>query len=321
VLSFQAFFDNGSAELYADGSFFPWESEPKRQWLLHNRFGEPSSCFPRGNASMSESQQSKVFMFDNDDAEMQRAYQNARANFRYFWRENAWERRRIVPGLDLSCVKAPFTDGKTRTKESDPPAVEEMWFSEVDFDGREVSGVLLNAPNWLKSIKQGDAVRMPLAQISDWMYAINGEVFGAYTVNLIRSRMSRQERQDHDNAWGLNFGDPNKIRVMPEPKSSGGFFKSLFGKKEEPSQDHPMSINMAPSLQEELKKKPKMLLHKDEQGWTLLHHEALAGSAPTVKVLLAAGADRTAKTNHGATPLQLAKSLGWEHVVALLAAK
>jgi hypothetical protein len=30
-------------------------------------------------------------MFDNSDPEMQRAYESARANFRYFWREVAWE--------------------------------------------------------------------------------------------------------------------------------------------------------------------------------------------------------------------------------------
>jgi uncharacterized protein len=48
---------------------------------------------------MSESQPSRVFMFDNSDPEMQRAYENARATFRYFWREIAWERRRIVPAL------------------------------------------------------------------------------------------------------------------------------------------------------------------------------------------------------------------------------
>ena len=46
--------------------------------------------------------ESKVFMSKDDDPEMQRAYENARATFRYFWREISWERRRIVPGLDLA---------------------------------------------------------------------------------------------------------------------------------------------------------------------------------------------------------------------------
>ncbi len=274
---------------------------------------------------MSESKPSKVFMFDNDDPEMQRAYQKARANFRYFWREIAWERRRIVPGLDLACVKAPFFDEERDQNARGQPEVEHMWMSEVDFDGQIVSGVLLNSPNWLKSVKEGDSARLPLEEISDWMYAQAGEVYGAYTVNLMRSRMSPAERKEHDNAWGLDFGDPAKIRVVPQEKKSGGFFKSLFGKKKEEEapekQEHPMSEAMASSFKESLDADPSMLEEPDDNGWTLLHHQALAGSAATVKVLLEKGANPNAVTSHGMTPLALAKSLGWEKVVALLVEK
>jgi len=129
---------------------------------------------------MSESQSSKVFMFDDSDPEMQGAYEKARATFRYFWREAAWERRRIIPALDLACVKAPFSDGKKGTLTKDNPEVEHMWMGETDFDGQFVSGVLLNAPNWLTTVKEGDSARIPLGEISDWMYAISGEVFGLH---------------------------------------------------------------------------------------------------------------------------------------------
>jgi uncharacterized protein YegJ (DUF2314 family) len=267
---------------------------------------------------MSDSQPSKVFMFDNADAEMQQAYENARASFRYFWRELSWERRRIIPGLDLACVKAPFSDGEQDQRADDAQQVEQMWLSEVDFDGRQVSGVLLNAPNWLKSIKEGDSARFPLGQITDWMYVISGEVFGAWTVNLMRSRMGRRERQEHDAAWGLNFGDPQNVRVVPEPKKGGGLLKNWFGKQQADTGEHPMSVNMAPSLKEQLEQDPSMVSLRMEGGWTFLHQEALAGSAPTVKVLLEAGADPDAVTDHGMTPLQLALSLGWDKVTSLL---
>jgi uncharacterized protein YegJ (DUF2314 family) len=267
---------------------------------------------------MSESKSPQVYLSDDSDAEMQRAYENARATFRYFWREVAWERRRIVPALDLACVKAPFSDGALGERSPDTPEVEHMWLSEVDFDGRQMSGVLLNAPNWLKTVKEGDPARLPLGAISDWMYAIGGEVFGAYTVNLLRSRMGRKERQEHDQAWGLSFGDPTTIRVAPEPNQGGGFLKRWFGKKQPATEEHPMSEGMAASLKEQLAKDPSMVSAKDDRGWTLLHQEALAGSAATVKVLLEAGADPGAVTNHGMTPLQLAQALGWEKVVALL---
>src|SRR5262245_16543672 len=116
---------------------------------------------------MSESQPSRVFLANESDAEMEQAYKNARATFRYFWREVAWERRRIVPALDLTCVKAPFSDGNSGSRAADAPNVEHMWISDVDFDGQVVSGVLMNSPNWLKTIKEGDAVRIPLTEISD----------------------------------------------------------------------------------------------------------------------------------------------------------
>jgi uncharacterized protein YegJ (DUF2314 family) len=244
-----------------------------------------------------------VFLFDNSDPEMQRAYENARATFRYFWREVAWERRRIVPALEMSCLKAPFSDGEQRSRTSETPEVEHMWLSEIDFDGRLVSGVLLNSPNWLKSVKEGDRVRVPPGQISDWMYVLKGDVYGAYTVNLLRSRMGRKELQQHDNAWGLNFGDPHKIRIRAD------------------REQQEVCEAMATSLKEHLAKNPSLVSAKSDEGWTLLHQEALSGIIPTVKVLLDAGADPNAGTNHGMTPVQLARSLGWDEVVALLASK
>lgn len=262
---------------------------------------------------MSDSEPSKVYMFSGSDPEMLRANEKARETFRYFWREMAWENRRIVPALDLACVKAPFSDGEYRT--GDGPEVEHMWISEVQFDGEAISGVLLNSPNWLKTVKEGDSASFRLNEISDWMYAISGEVYGAYTVNLLRSRMSARERKDHDEAWGMNFGDPAQIRLVPEPKKKG-----LFGgaKKADPDDEHPMSANMAPSLKEQIKKVPSFITDKDDDGWTILHHLALAGSLDGVKVLLAAGADRHAPTNDGKTPAALARTLGWSKVVALL---
>jgi uncharacterized protein len=267
---------------------------------------------------MSESESSPVFMFDGDDPEIQEACNNARATFRYFWREIAWEQRRIVPALDLACVKAPFSDEKDGVQAADDSEIEQMWFNEIDFDGKNVSGVLLNNPNALTSVKAGDSVCMPLREISDWMYCIDNDVYGAYTVNVIRSRMDRQERRDHDEAWGLNFGDPKKIRVVPS-KKSGGLLKSLFSKNtDEPADEHPMSEAMAPSLKDNLAKDRSMVHEKDERGWTLLHHLALAGSLSNVKVLLEHGADPGLKTDQGATAEQLARALGWNKVVALL---
>ena len=252
--------------------------------------------------------ESKVFMFGGDDPEMLAASEKARATFKYFWRELAWERRRIIPALDLACVKAAFTDGTPAEGAASDVEVEHMWVENVDFDGEAVSGNLLNSPNWLKSVQAGDDVRVPLDEVTDWMYVIGGEVYGAYTVNLLRARMDKRERKEHDKAWGLKFGDPERIRVVAEQKSD-----AVIG-------EHPMSENMGPSLKTALKANPKLLTDPDDRGWTMLHHQALAGSAASVKILLEGGADANAKTANGMTPLALARTLGWDNVVALLVA-
>ena len=258
---------------------------------------------------MTGDEQPQVF-FHKNDAEMERAYVSARRTFRFFWRELCWEKRRIVKGLDFANVKAAFAD--------DDGEIEHMWLSEVAFDGQYVSGVLLNTPLSVDA-RKGDPARVLPSLISDWMMGTPDEVCGGYTVQVIRARMSAKERREHDQAWGLAFGDPSRVKVFPE-RNRGGLLRKIFGRGMSEADEHPMSVNMAASLREELAKDPSMATEKDARGWTLLHEEALAGSLATVRVLLEAGADRTAVTGHGMTPAQLARSLEWEKVVALLEA-
>jgi len=250
---------------------------------------------------------SRVVLAGRGDAEMERAFISARETFRYFWRELAWEKRRIVKGLDFAWVKAAFSDGGE---------IEHMWLSEIDFDGQYVSGVLLNTPNHVDA-RKGDPARVLPTLLSDWMYGSDRQVYGGYTVQVLRARMAAGQRREHDQAWGLDFGDPSRVRVLPGPKR-GGLLNGLFGKPTPEDDEHPMSAGMAVNLREQLAQNPSMATEKDDRGWTLLHDEALAGNVATVKVLLEAGADRSAVTVHGMTPVQLARSLRWEKVVALL---
>jgi len=246
---------------------------------------------------------SRVITFESDDPDMQRAFKRARASFRFFWREACWDRRRIIPALDMACVKAPFSDGEKKRRNDGNPDVEHMWMNDIEFDGKRVSGVLMNSPNWLRTVKEGDDARFKLEEISDWMYAIGGEVYGAFTVNVLRSRMGRRERKEHDEMWGLDFGDPDKPRVAQESDDDG---------------EHPMSRGMAEKLKEKLASDRSMITETDERGWTLLHEEALAGNYAVVRTLLRAGADPKAKTSKGWTALDLAESLGWDRVAELL---
>jgi len=268
------------------------------------------------------SSEDKIFMSEDDDQEMLTANHKARESFKYFWRELSWERRRIVPGLEIASVKIIFKDNDA--KDGDP-SIEHMWINEVNFDGEFITGFLMNSPNWLRNISAGDHVKAKLTDVSDWMFVIEGEVYGGFTINLLRSRMSRAELNSHDEAWGLDFGNPSQINLVYVEKKKSILAK-VFGSKGQvnPAEEqkalveHPMSISMAQSLVEELKKSDDLIHSVDENGWSLLHGEALAGNATSVKILLEHGADRNLKTKRGETPLELAKTLNWNNVIEIL---
>lgn len=158
------------------------------------------------------------------------------------------------------------------------------------------------------------------------MISAEGRAHGAYTVNLMRSRMSDQERRSHDQAWGLDFGDPNEVRleVVREPKKKPGLLAALFGGKakavsaSEAFHDHPMCINMLPKIEAQLKADSSPATEVDNSGWTMLQHESLAGNFGVVKLLVHYGADPRKTTPAGQTAAELARAIGWLEIGAYL---
>ncbi len=261
---------------------------------------------------------------DGADPKMIEAYQKAQETFKYFWREQSWEYRRIIPSLNLSCVKVAFSE---KDPETGKDIVEHMWINEIDFDGDHVKGYLINEPNNLTNIQAGDYFEIPLNEISDWLFTITPtakkpkglsklfssseaplpKAYGGFTIQKIRSDMSPAERKEHDDAWQLDFGDFNDIEVVHEQKE-----------KPENLIEHPMSKNMKEKLVEFLQNYPNELTHADENGLTLLHKETIAGNLSSVEIILNSGADKNAKNNKGKTALDFAKQMNWEHLIPVL---
>lgn len=252
------------------------------------------------------------------DPEMSAAMRRARVTFKYLWRELTWEYRRIIPALELSGVKAAFEDDGDP---SDP--IEHMWLNEIEFNGDEIQATLINEPNRLRSVRAGIRVTLTPDEIEDWMYVIRGRVHGGFTIQVIRARMSRAERREHDEAWGLEFDDPSHVSLVPDWSvgEKPGIIARLFGKAavSDPDAEHPMSENMATTIAEAIdQNRAGFLDDADEDGMTTLHSLALGGSAAGVRALLAKGADPTRRTRTGKTARDLAEQMGWPRVVELL---
>ncbi len=261
-----------------------------------------------------------IFNFDNDPS-MQQAYEAARRSFKYFWRELSWERRRIIPALDMSMVKLPFTDGPRTDGHGE---YEYMWIGDVDFDGETISGELLNSPNWLASVQEGDVVRAPFSHLGDWLMTADGRAYGGFSINQMRAKMSRKERKEHDDAWGLDFGDPASVRldVHQERNAKGGLFSGRSKSSDKPKMfiDHPMCVNILERYDMQMQEDPAIArdVLDEKTGFTLLHAEALAGNMGMVKLLVAHGADVGKKTEASLTASELARRIGWPEIADYL---
>lgn len=253
---------------------------------------------------------SPVFHAKTDDPAMREAMARAVDSFKYLWRELTWEYRRIVPALELSAIKAAFKD----PDDADSDRVEHMWLSDIEFDGDVIRATLMNEPNWLESVKQGDPVSLRKEELEDWMYVSEGRAYGGFTIQAIRAKMSAAERREHDEAWGFDFGDPSRVDVVPNWDE-----KKAPGAAGDPEAEHPMSENMAAGLADALKKNRDAFFELGPAGLNTLHSLALGGSAACVRGLLAAGGDPRMKTRSGKTARDLADAMGWPRVVKLLA--
>ena len=160
---------------------------------------------------------------------------------------------------------------------------------------------------------------------------IAGNVYGGFTVDVLRSRMGRGERKQHDQAWGFDFGEVGVVNLVPpeyvgESRSKRKGFLSRFGSSSPAPQDysvvaateHPMSVDIRDSLDQTLTKNPELVHETDHRGYSFLHQLSLAGSWDGVDVCLKHGAEPKKAAPNGMTPFALAKCLGWKRVMERL---
>jgi len=107
-------------------------------------------------------EQMPIYFVSSDEDYMQRAFEQARESFKYFWRELYWERRRIVPMLDYAMVKICFLDIINGEEVG-----EHMWVNDVEFDGETIYGTLVNEPDSVQNVKVGDQISAKFTDMSD----------------------------------------------------------------------------------------------------------------------------------------------------------
>ena len=140
-----------------------------------------------------------VIQVGSDDTDMNTAMRQARDSFGQFWAEVSADYERVIPALSNSMVKAYFADNP------EMEGGEHLWITGVNYDGSKISGTVASAPLHLSAPKLGDQVTFPLERLSDWLIVDDGKAKGAYTVQLLRSKMTKAERAQHDAGYPFAF--------------------------------------------------------------------------------------------------------------------
>lgn len=117
---------------------------------------------------------------DSADAEMNAAIAKARSLLPHFWQTFAAPKR----GETDFCLKLRVTDTH---------GTEHFWLTDLARKDGKIFGTINNDPETVKSIKLGQRVEVPEADISDWLYFREGKMVGNYTVRVLFKSMTPGE--------------------------------------------------------------------------------------------------------------------------------
>lgn len=119
----------------------------------------------------------EVTLIEDDDPDLIAAGERARSDLA---RLKAHFTRGIPPHERLT-VKAKFTDENGQ--------VEWMWVDVVAFKGSSFEGTLANEPDVITSLREGQKVRVKLADVGDYLHETKrGERTGGYSIEVMKKR-------------------------------------------------------------------------------------------------------------------------------------
>ncbi len=76
---------------------------------------------------------------------------------------------------------------------TDPHGTEHFWVNELERTDGKIHGTINNDPGIVESVKFGQRIEVPEADISDWTYMRGGKMFGNYTLRPLFKSMSKEE--------------------------------------------------------------------------------------------------------------------------------
>lgn len=138
--------------------------------------------------------ENSVYNLDNDDKEMLHAIEIAKSTFSEF--EKA-----------ITSKNPNFKNFSLKKAYKSPYGYEQIWIAFVVKrpNSTRYVGIIGNEPQFTKEVKFDDIVELETEEVTDWMYLDNHIVRGAYTLHVLRDRMSPDARKAFDAESGFVF--------------------------------------------------------------------------------------------------------------------
>ena len=131
-------------------------------------------------AGCSKESDDKGINAASDDAEMNAAIAKARETLPQFWQ--------IFEHPDHG-----ESDFGLKVKITDKHGTEHFWTSDIEHRNGKIMGTINNDPEVVKSVKLGDRIEIPEADISDWLYMRDGKMVGNRTLRPLFKSMPADE--------------------------------------------------------------------------------------------------------------------------------
>ena len=138
---------------------------------------------PIGRGVMRMQGDANMYTVNDDDRQLEHAVRHARRTVGQF----ITALQTLPPNSRDFQVKKLFVakDG----------TAEHIWLADVKFTGNRFVGVVDNRPNKIAGLKLGDREAVNPDELTDWSYVQNGKLVGGYTIRVLYTEMSDQEKQ------------------------------------------------------------------------------------------------------------------------------
>jgi uncharacterized protein YegJ (DUF2314 family) len=124
--------------------------------------------------------QDQVIIVEHDDAEMLAAIAKARGSLPDFWKVFD----KPEHGENSFSLKVKITD---------KGGVEYFWVTDLQKQDGKISGTINNDPEIVTTVKLGQRIDVPEADISDWLYVLNDKMVGNETLRPLLKKMPADE--------------------------------------------------------------------------------------------------------------------------------